>query len=345
MQRCLDLALLGAGYVAPNPMVGAVLVHDNRVIGEGYHQQYGGPHAEVNCINSVAADDEHLISKSSLYVSLEPCVHFGKTPPCTDLIIKKNIPGVVIACRDSYDEVNGKGIEKLSAKAVNVITGILEKEAQELNKRFFTFHRYKRPYIILKWAQCNDGKISAGTKKRTLISNELSNRLVHKWRSEEAAIMVGSNTASQDDPALTARLWPGKNPLRLVIDMQLKLPKTLQLFDGKERTIIFNAVKQAEEGMISYQLVNPAQQMIPQLFSALYERGVQSVLVEGGRKLLQSFIDASAWDEAKVICNEQLAIGNEQLAIDAPILSGNELISTQYLNNDKINIYKNRHLL
>ena len=242
MQRCLQLAAMGAGHTAPNPMVGAVLVYADRVIGEGFHRQYGGPHAEVNCINSVTKDDLPLLAKSTLYVSMEPCSHFGKTPPCTDLIIEKKIPTVVIACRDGYHKVNGKGIEKLRAAGINVIVGILEREALELNKRFFTFHQHQRPYIILKWAQSKDGKVAplnlpAGRQvphsggnleqskgKRLLISNEVTDRLVHKWRSEEAAILVGTNTALQDDPALTTRFWPGRDPVRLVIEMELKLP-------------------------------------------------------------------------------------------------------------------------
>ena len=188
-------------------MVGAVLVFENTIIGEGYHQQYGGAHAEVNCINNVAADNRQLIEKSTLYVSLEPCAHFGKTPPCADLIIKNRIPAVVIGCTDNYTEVNGKGIEKLEKAGVHVTVGILEKEAQELNKRFFTFHTRQRPYIILKWAQSSNKKI-ASNNGRTFISNDTSNRLVHQWRAEEAAIMVGTNTAIKDDPALTTRLYP-----------------------------------------------------------------------------------------------------------------------------------------
>ncbi len=227
MQRCLGLAKLGAGHVAPNPMVGAVLVYNDRIIGEGYHQQYGKAHAEVNCINSVKEDDIQLIEKSTLYVSLEPCAHYGKTPPCADLIIAKKIPTVVIACRDTYEEVNGRGIDKLKAANVNVIVGVLEKDAIELNKRFFTFYTKHRPYIILKWAQSNDGKIANADHSRVFISNEESNRLVHKWRSEEAAILVGTNTALYDDPELTTRLWTGNNPIRLVIDMEVKLPISL----------------------------------------------------------------------------------------------------------------------
>jgi len=330
MQRCLDLALLGAGHTAPNPIVGAVLVYEDRIIGEGYHQQYGHPHAEVNCVNSVLPEDEALISKSTLYVSLEPCVHFGITPPCTDLILKKNIPEVVVACRDSYDEVNGKGIEKLRAAGVNVITNIMENEALELNRRFFTFHRYKRPYIILKWAETRDGKISSGDKERTFISNEYSNR------------MVGTNTALLDNPALTARLWPGKDPVRIVIDMQLKLPASLKLFDGTVNTIVFNQIKQEEAGMIAYYKVEMDGPIVPQILEVLYQLRLQSVLVEGGAKLLQSFIDEGLWDEARVICNRQLTISNRQ-AVDAPRLPNEYLVQTQEIETDIIKIYQHQH--
>ena len=340
MQRCLDLALLGAGNVAPNPMVGAVLVHDGKIIGEGYHQQYGHPHAEVNCLNSVLPEQEALISKSTLYVSLEPCVHFGITPPCSDLIIKKNIPELVIGCRDSYDEVNGKGIEKLRAAGIKVTTNVMEKESLDINRRFFTFHQYQRPYVILKWAETRDGKISSGGKERIFISNEYSNRLVHKWRTEEAAIMVGTNTALLDDPALTARLWPGKDPVRIVIDLQLKLPASLKLFDGTVITIVFNQIKQEEGGMLSYHKVEAALPLVPQIVKILHQLRIQSVLVEGGAKLLQSFIDAGLWDEARVIGNRQLAIGN---GVDAPTLKDSHLIQTQEIETDIINIYQHQH--
>ncbi|MGC4038923.1 MAG: bifunctional diaminohydroxyphosphoribosylaminopyrimidine deaminase/5-amino-6-(5-phosphoribosylamino)uracil reductase RibD [Chitinophagaceae bacterium] len=252
MQRCLQLAALGAGFVAPNPMVGAVLVYNNRIIGEGWHQKYGEAHAEVNCINSVIQEDKQFISSSVLYVSLEPCAHHGKTPPCADLIIRDKIPKVVIGCRDPFKEVDGKGIEKLKQAGVEVVLNVLEKECTELNKRFFTFYTKHRPYIILKWAQTNDLRISSGNDERLLISNEFSNRLVHKWRSEEAAILVGTNTAMSDDPELTTRLWSGPSPVRLVIDMELKLPLSLKIFNNSSRTIVFNKIKHEDSGNISY---------------------------------------------------------------------------------------------
>ena len=338
--RCLQLARLGTGNVAPNPMVGAVLVYENKIIGEGYHQQYGQVHAEVNCINSVAVEQTLQIDRSTLYVSLEPCAHIGKTPPCADLIIKNKIPNVVIGCRDSYTEVDGKGIAKLKAAGVHVTVGVLEKEALDLNKRFFTFHNQRRPYIILKWAQTNDGKIAGKAGERVFISNEFTNRLVHQWRSEEAAIMVGTTTALKDDPALTPRLYPGKNPLRIVIDMQLKLPRSLQLFDSAAKTIVFNAQKHQEGEIVSFYKINTKEKIIPEILLALYSLQIQSVIIEGGAQLLQSFIDANLWDEARVITNTGLEIG---AGINAPVLKCQQLTTAQYLLTDKIQYFTNNN--
>ena len=337
MHRCLQLAKQGAGNVAPNPMVGAVLVYKNLIIGEGYHQQYGQAHAEVNCINSVNEAYKSLICKSTLYVSLEPCAHFGKTPPCADLIIKNSIPNVVIACRDSYGEVDGKGIQKLQQAGISVIVGILESEALKLNKRFFTFHTKRRPYIILKWAQSVDAKIANEDFSAVKISADVTNRLVHKWRSEEAAIMVGSNTALQDDPSLTTRLWQGNNAVRILIDRQLKLPSTLHIFDGSVKTIVFNEVKNETINGIQYYKISPVENMIPDILQALLLLNIQSVLVEGGTKLLQSFIDANYWDEARIIINEELTIAN---GVQAPLLFNNHLAQQIKLNSDVVSIYQ-----
>lgn len=337
MQRCLQLAEMGAGQVAPNPLVGAVLVYAGRIIGEGYHQKYGEAHAEVNCINSVAETDREFIAGSTLFVSLEPCAHFGKTPPCADLIVEKKIPNVVIGCRDSFNEVNGRGIEKLKQGGVEVAVGVLEKECVALNKRFFTFHNRQRPYIILKWAQSNDGKIAGEGSSRIFISNETSNRLVHKWRSEEAAILVGTNTAITDDPMLTTRLWAGKNPLRLVIDRELKLPAHLHLFDGNIETVVFNYLKQEDDGMLHYRQLNRENDLLQQLLSDLYEREIQSVLVEGGAKLLQSFIDAGLWDEARVISNTKMEIGK---GLDAPVLKGHICEMEEAIATDIVSFFK-----
>jgi diaminohydroxyphosphoribosylaminopyrimidine deaminase/5-amino-6-(5-phosphoribosylamino)uracil reductase len=338
MHRCLELAQLGLGYVAPNPMVGAVLVYNDTIIGEGYHQQYGGPHAEVNCINSVSQANTINISKSTLYVSLEPCSHFGKTPPCADLIIKNKIPSVVIACTDLYKEVAGKGIQKLKDAGINVVVGILEKEAQELNKRFFTFHQRNRPFIILKWAQSADGKIAKEDFSSVAISNDQTNKLMHRWRSEESSILVGTNTALHDDPSLTNRHWQGPNPIRLVIDKKLKLPATLNLFDQKVKTIVFNTIKQKEQENLFYCKINDEEDFLDQMLNALFQLNIQSVFVEGGTKLLQSFIDKNLWDEVIVITNEQLNIGN---GIAAPQFISPKLLTTKKIDSDKIEFYKN----
>ncbi len=336
MQRCLQLAALGAGQVAPNPMVGAVLVYAGRIIGEGYHQQYGAPHAEVNCINNVAYADKGFIENSTMYVSLEPCVHFGKTPPCADLIIANKIPHVVIGCRDSFAAVAGKGIEKLQRAGIKVTVGVMENECLSLNKRFFTFHEKQRPYIILKWAQSSDGNIGKHDSSQLKISNEFTNRLVHKWRSEEAAILVGTNTALLDDPSLTTRLWPGKNPVRLVIDSELKLPMHLKLFDGLAKTIVFNYRKQSETENLVYHKLNKEENILTQILSVLYKVNIQSVIVEGGAKLLQSFIEEGLWDEARVISNAELTIGN---GVTAPVLKNNILVDEQKINTDVIAFY------
>ena len=337
MHRCLELAALAAGQVAPNPLVGAVLVYEDRIIGEGYHQQYGQPHAEVNCIQSVQETDRHLISQSTMYVSLEPCAHFGKTPPCADLIIRNGIPKVVIGSRDPFKEVDGKGIEKLQAAGVEVITGALEQEATELNKRFFTFYTKHRPYIILKWAQTADGFIANEDYSRLQISNDLTNRLVHRWRSEEASILVGTNTALFDNPQLNTRHWPGANHIRLVVDMNLRLPKNLQIFNGEQQTIVFNTVLQEKQGNLQYYQVTKDVELVHQVMNALYQQKILSVLVEGGTQLLQSFIDTEYWDEIRIITNEQLTAGS---GIKAPVLNGVGSVATQQLATDTIRTFR-----
>jgi diaminohydroxyphosphoribosylaminopyrimidine deaminase / 5-amino-6-(5-phosphoribosylamino)uracil reductase len=342
MHRCLELARLGAGHVAPNPMVGAVLVHtgretgEERIIGEGYHQQYGHAHAEVNCIAAVKEGDRHLIAESTIYVSLEPCAHHGKTPPCADLIIRVGIQRVVVGCRDPFPLVNGKGIEKLLAAGVEVEVGVLEAACIALNKRFFTFNTLHRPYIVLKWAQSVDGFI-AGMTGRTYISNDYTNRLVHKWRSEEAAILVGPRTALLDDPALTARLWTGPDPVRLVIDKGLELPGTLRLFDGKVRTVVFNRLRHEEEGMVQYYQLAEDSSLIHQVSVALHRLKIQSVLVEGGARLLQSFIDADCWDEARVITNGALELSG---GLPAPRLGHMAKIRRESILDDTISYYE-----
>lgn len=338
MSRCIQLAKLGAGNVAPNPMVGALLVYENKIIGEGYHQKFGEAHAEVNCINSVVEENKSLIEKSTMYVSLEPCAHHGKTPPCSDLIIRQKIKKVIIGCRDIYKEVAGKGIEKLRNAGVDVITGVLENECKELNKRFFTFHQQRRPYIILKWAQSANGKIGSNSDERILISNDYSNRLVHKWRSEEAAILVGTNTVLKDNPSLTTRLWKGKNPVRIVIDKELKISPSSKIFDEEAKTIIFNLSKSSTEKNIQFIKVSN-ENFIKEILDWLYENDIQSVLVEGGTKTLESFINAHLWDEARVITNEKMIIEN---GIDAPAMKDFLNYRSQKYFSDTVDYFKRK---
>jgi diaminohydroxyphosphoribosylaminopyrimidine deaminase/5-amino-6-(5-phosphoribosylamino)uracil reductase len=335
MHRCLELAFLGAGHVAPNPMVGSVLVYEDRIIGEGYHEIHGKAHAEVNCINSVSDADRELIERSTIYVSLEPCAHHGKTPPCADLIIEKHIPRVVVGCRDPFPEVNGKGIEKLKAAGIEVTVGILEKECIDFNRRFFTFHTKHRPYIILKWAQSANGFISM-PGERIPISNDYTNRLVHKWRSEEASILVGPRTALIDNPALTTRLWTGLDPIRLVIDKQLELPENLQIFDNKAKTIVFNEHKHDPGSNPGYYQIAEDSSLIQQLSIALHQLKIQSVLVEGGARMLQSFIDEDLWDETRLIINNDLDL---PAGLPAPRLTNACLQSHESLLSDTIRYY------
>ena len=337
MHRCIELARLGAGYVAPNPMVGSVLVYENMIIGEGYHRQYGQSHAEVNCINSVKEENKHLIEKSVIYVSLEPCAHFGKTPPCADLIIRHKIPTVVIGCRDPFEQVDGKGIEKLKNAGITVITAVLENECKELNKRFFTFHTKQRPYLILKWAQSKNQKIANADFSRVLISNAYTNRLVHKWRSEEAGIMTGTNTTLVDNPSLNTRNWTGPDPVRLIIDMNLRLPSTLQIFDQNQKTIVFNAYKHEDRQNLLYYKLDKGVPVVSSVLKACYQLQIQSILVEGGTRLLQSFIDEKVWDEVRIIENSQLIIDD---GLQAPVLSDHLFTASENISTDVITHYK-----
>lgn len=337
MLRCLQLAQLGAGATAPNPMVGAVLVHHDRIIGEGYHQVYGQAHAEVNCLDSVPEADRPLIPESTIYVSLEPCAHFGKTPPCADRIIAEGIRRVVIGTRDPFLEVNGKGIEKLQKAGIEVVTGVLEKECRGLNKRFFTFHEQKRPYIVLKWAQTANGYISGNGKERLLISNSTTQRLVHQWRSEEAVILVGTSTALLDDPALTNR-FGGAQPVRAVVDLDLKLPGSLKLLDSSLPTLIFNTRKEEKSGNLNFLKVSGKNDLVRQILNHLYTLKKTSLLVEGGAALLGSFIQTGAWDEARVITNDSLVVEEGTMA---PILTGAIRIPGPDWVGDRIEYFKN----
>lgn len=318
MQRCIELAQNGAGNVSPNPMVGAVVVCADKIIGEGYHQLYGEAHAEVNAIKAVK--DKSLLSKATIYVSLEPCAHFGKTPPCSDLIIDSRIPNVVIGCTDPYAQVAGKGIEKLKNAGITVSVGILEKECLELNKRFFTFHEKKRPYIILKWAQSQDGFMD---KKRTdtcptinWITEPNTKQLTHKWRSEEDAILIGKNTAINDNPELTTRVVDGKNPIRIVVDRKLKLPKDLKIFNSEAKTIILNELKNEGNDSILYKKVN-FESFFDDLWSVCIENDIISLIVEGGAFTINQFIENDLWDEARVLTGKPFFVGG----IKAPKLN------------------------
>lgn len=341
MQRCLALAELGLGFTAPNPLVGAVLVHKGIIIGEGYHQKYGEAHAEVNCIEDAeknlpgTSDQEQIFSESTMYVSLEPCTHFGKTPPCADLLIRKKIKTVIIGSTDPFHEVNGKGVKKLRAAGVTVESGILEEACNDVNKRFICFQQKKRPYIILKWAQTCDGFIGKNGHGGISISNRLSNRLVHKWRSEESAILVGTNTALADDPKLTTRLWPGSNPTRIILDMNLRLPDNLNLFDDTTATFVFNATKETSHGGLKFVKID-SRDVIGCILQKLYEMNIQSVLVEGGAITLQSFIDAGLWDEARVITNVGLRFGD---GVSIPVLSNEKLTANLSLEEDIVQFF------
>ena len=337
MFRCLELAQKGTGAVAPNPKVGSILVFQGRIIGEGYHKAYGGPHAEVECLASVAASDRQFISSSTLYVSLEPCSHQGKTPPCADMIIRERIPVVVIGCRDPFPLVNGSGIGKLEAAGIVVKQHVLETDAIMLNIRFFTFHKQQRPYIILKWAQTLNGMIAGEGKERLLISNSLTNQLVHQWRTEEAAILIGTDTALIDNPRLTSRIPGGKNPLRLVIDRELRLPKSLHIFDAAAQTIIFNTRLEEKVGNLYYCRLEEGKDLLPGLLNKLYSLGIQSVLVEGGRKLHESFIDAGLWDEIRRISSSEAYV---QQGYHAPELPGIHLIKTEHLKSDRVDYFQ-----
>ena len=300
MRRCIELAENGLCNVAPNPMVGAVIVCDGRIIGEGYHIRCGEAHAEVNAIRSVK--DESLLRRSTIYVSLEPCSHYGKTPPCADLIIEKQIPRIVVGCQDPFPEVAGRGIQKLRDAGREVIVGVLEKECKHLIRRFITFNTLHRPYITLKWAESADRfiDIERTDGKPVVLSSPLTAMLVHKKRAETGAIMVGRRTALLDNPSLTVRNWYGRNPIRIVLDRALSLPDELRIFDGEVPTLVFTEKERPEKKNITNVTIDFNRNPLTQIMQELYQRKIQSLLVEGGSQLLQSFIDDGLWDEAFV---------------------------------------------
>ncbi len=314
MQRALQLAALGAGHVSPNPMVGCVIVHQNRIIGEGWHQRYGDWHAEVNAVNDVA--DKSLLPESDVFVTLEPCSHFGKTPPCADLLVKHQVKRVFICNDDPNPLVAGKGIAKLKAAGIAVQTGILAAEGRALNKRFFTFFEKKRPYITLKWAESADGFIAKNNYEAVQISNALSRRWVHKLRSEEDAIMVGYRTALYDNPQLNTRFWTGKNPTRVLIDKDLSLPATHFLLADGQATLCYNDVRDEQHNKVTFINIPHASVQLTAILADLYQRKIQSLVVEGGTALLQQFIEQGLWDEAQV----WKSLVKIQAGIAAPIL-------------------------
>lgn len=341
MSRCIELASLGAGEVAPNPMVGSIIVHNGIIKGEGFHQKYGDAHAEVNAIASVK--DHALLSSSVMYVTLEPCAHFGKTPPCADLIIRNNIPKVVIGTSDPFTEVAGKGIEKLRNAGVEVKVGVLEKECRDLNRRFFTFHLNKRPYVILKWAQTADGYIDTDRTfsefgQPTWITGNMALRLVHKLRTEESAIMVGTFTAEKDNPHLNIRHWSGNNPIRVLIDKNLRLQPHLNLFDNTVTTLVFNAQKNEQSEKTSWIKIDFEKNIIPQILDELYRQNVLSLIVEGGRQLIESFSGAGLWDEMQVFTGNRFFAGG----VKAPLTSG-MLAAEEWLDTDNLKIFRNSH--
>lgn len=297
MRRCIELAQNGLCNAAPNPMVGAVIVCNGRIIGEGYHVRCGEAHAEVNAIRSVK--EQSLLKQSTIYVSLEPCSHYGKTPPCADLIIEKQIPRIVIGCRDPFAKVAGRGIQKLKDAGREVVVGILEAECRQLIRRFITFHTLHRPYITLKWAESSDRYIDLARKSGSpvILSTPLTSMLVHKKRAEHSAIMVGTRTAELDNPSLNVRHWYGRPPVRIVLDRELRLSPGLNLFDGSVPTLVFTECPHTSLPNVEYLPIDYRQEILPQIMDALYSRGLQSLLVEGGSQLLQSFIDADLWDE------------------------------------------------
>jgi diaminohydroxyphosphoribosylaminopyrimidine deaminase/5-amino-6-(5-phosphoribosylamino)uracil reductase len=331
MQRALDLAQLSRGSVSPNPLVGCVIVHNNTIIGEGRHEKYGEAHAEVNAVASVK--DQTLLRQSTVYVNLEPCSHFGKTPPCADMLIKHQVKKVVVANIDPNPLVSGKGIQKLKDAGIEVITNVLEAKGHELNKRFFTFLSKKRPYIMLKWAETADGFIARENFDSKWISNEHSRQLVHKWRTEEDAVLVGTGTALHDNPTLTVRDWSGRNPTRIVIDRNSRLPETLTLFDGQQQTICYTTTKNETQKNLEFVKLNEGS-FQKELVDDLFKRNIQSIIIEGGTTTLQQFINSGLWDEARVFTsNQEFGSG-----IPAPQFNGN-LTASESVFSDTLTFY------
>lgn len=337
MHEAILLAEKGLGKVQPNPLVAAIIVHQNQIIGKGYHQEYGKAHAEVNAINDVLehhANAEELLKNSSIYVTLEPCSHFGKTPPCADLIIKYQIPKVYISNIDPFQSVNGKGIEKLRKAGIEVITDVLKDEGYHLNRRFFTYHTLQRPYVILKWAESQDSFISIAENQRSNISGQAAKKLNHQWRSEEQSILVGTKTAIVDNPYLTVREIEGRNPVRIIIDKDLKLNTDLNIFNEDSKTIVFNSKKTAQEGNILFVEID-FYGLVPQfILYQLYLMEIQSIIIEGGAYTINEFLQFNLWDEARIFRSKTPL----NKGLSAPKAMG-KLISKTDLGDDELLIY------
>jgi len=341
MKRCLELAELGNGKVSPNPMVGCVIVSGNKIIGEGYHQQYGQAHAEVNAVNAVFANygekSAALFKDAIVYVSLEPCAHFGKTPPCADLLVKHQVKRVVICNVDPFPDVDGKGISKLKEAGIKVTTGVLDEEGKYLNRRFFTRVKSQRPYIILKWARTANGYFAPKNTVQQWISGPLAKKAVHKWRTEEDAIVIGKKTALADNPQLSAREWKGKNPIRILIDRKLEVPADHHIFNDRAKTIIFNEVKTDVVDNIHYIEMEDMQFYLPQKIAyQLYLMDIQSIIIEGGANILNQFISSGLWDEARVFNSAS----SWDTGIHSPQINGN-ITSLITVGQDQLTIYEN----
>jgi diaminohydroxyphosphoribosylaminopyrimidine deaminase / 5-amino-6-(5-phosphoribosylamino)uracil reductase len=332
MMRAIELAKLGQGSVSPNPLVGCVIVHHNKIIGEGWHQQFGKAHAEVNAINSV--EDKSLLRDATLFVNLEPCSHFGKTPPCTDLLVKNKIRKVVVANTDPNPQVNGDGIRKLRDNAIEVQIDVLAEQGRELNKRFFTSMQKRRPYIILKWAQTTDGFIAKKNFDSKWISHELSRQLVHKWRSMEDSVLIGTRTAQHDNPKLNVRDWSGRNPRRIVLDRFLRLSEKLHLLDRSQPTLCYNLLKHEEHDNLALVRVGE-ERFLDEVLQDLHRRNVQSVMVEGGAQTINLFLEMGAWDEANVFVSHK-KFGD---GIPSPVMKQAEFHRTE-IGEDELKIYR-----
>jgi diaminohydroxyphosphoribosylaminopyrimidine deaminase / 5-amino-6-(5-phosphoribosylamino)uracil reductase len=336
MERALQLAALGREWIAPNPMVGCVIVHNGLIIGEGFHQKYGGPHAEVNAINSV--NDKALLTESVVFVTLEPCSHFGKTPPCADLLIKYGVKKVVISNLDPFPQVSGNGVKKLQEAGIKVETGLLAQKGEELNKRFFKAHREGLPYIVIKWAETADGFVANKDGSSLAISNTTTNISVHKWRSEEQGILVGSNTVINDNPKLNVRHWPeGQNPTRIIVDRNLRLGDGgYNVFDQSQPTIVYNRIKNHSSENLSFVKISSEKNFLEEMLTDLKSRGINSILVEGGPTITQAFFEENLYDEIRYV-KSNMILGE---GIPAPkVPSGIPLTTNYNILNDQIFIF------